>query len=52
MMIEISDIDVKDPVSKYRALTNKGDDMVNLSLKMPPTLNSVVSAARKDLKDM
>ena len=52
MMIEISDIDVKDPVSKYRAHTGKGDDMVNLSLKMPPTLNSVVSAARKDLKDM
>ena len=46
MMIEISDIDVKDPVSKYRAQTNKSDDKVNLSLKIPPTLNSVVNAAR------
>ena len=46
MMIEISDIDVKDPVSKYRAQTNKSDEKVNLSLKIPPTLNSVVNAAR------
>ena len=52
MMIEISDIDVKDPVSKYRANTGKGDDMVNISLKMPPSMNSVVNAARQDLKDM
>ena len=52
MMIEISDIDVKDPVSKYRAQTNKSDEKVNLSLKIPPTLNSVVNAARQDLKDM
>ena len=52
MMIEISDVDIKDPVSKYRANTGKGDDKVNLSLKMPPTLNSVVNAARQDLKEL
>ena len=52
MMIEITDIDVKDPVSKYRANTGKGDDKVNLSLKVPPNLNSVVNAARQDLKEL
>ena len=48
-MIEVSDIDIKDPVSKYRAQTGKGGD---LSLKMPPALNSVVNAARQDLKEL